>query len=128
MACGDKWNNTGYVFCQENGEPMHPCTPTGYCKDFVEKYNKIIEQENAQNPNGEQAKLLPKINPHAFRHSQASILIFSGMDIATVSKRLGHAKVSTTADIYTHIMQKADETASDKLADIFLRKKKVEFC
>ncbi len=122
IACGDKWNNTGYVFTQENGKPMHPHTPTGYCKDFVKKYNEIIEEQNTDKPESEHDKLLPKINPHAFRHSQASILIFSGMDIATVSKRLGHAKVSTTADIYTHILQKADETASDKLANIFLRK------
>ncbi|GBF22916.1 integrase [Candidatus Gastranaerophilus sp. (ex Termes propinquus)] len=123
LACGTAWNNTGYVLTQENGEPMHPCTPTGYCKDFVEKYNKIIERENVQKLPSEQVKLLPKINPHAFRHSQASILIFSGVNVVTVSKRLGHAKVSTTADIYTHILQKADEASSDKLADIFFRNK-----
>jgi integrase len=123
IALGSTWHNTGYVFTQENGEPMHPCTPTGYCKDFVKKYNKIIAKENSQKPKNEQLKLLPRINPHAFRHSQASILIFNGIDIATVSKRLGHAKISTTTDIYTHLLQKADETASDTLADVLLRKK-----
>ena len=47
---------------------------------------------------------LPHINPHAFRHSVASILISAGTDIVTVSKQLGHAQVSTTGDIYSHVI------------------------
>ena len=64
---------------------------------------------------------LPHINPHAFRHTMASILINSGKDVVAVSKRLGHAKVSTTTDIYSHIIREADEQASECLADIMLR-------
>lgn len=51
----------------------------------------------------------------------ASILIKSGKDIVSVSKRLGHAKVSTTTDLYSHVMQEADEEASECLADMMLR-------
>ena len=64
---------------------------------------------------------LPHINPHAFRHTMASILINSGKDVVSVSKRLGHAKVSTTTDIYSHIIMEADEQASECLADVMLR-------
>ena len=64
---------------------------------------------------------LPHINPHAFRHTMASILISEGKDVVAVSKRLGHAKVSTTTDIYSHIIQQADEQASECLADVMLR-------
>lgn len=51
----------------------------------------------------------------------ASILISNGKDVVAVSKRLGHAKVSTTTDIYSHIIMEADEQASECLADVMLR-------
>lgn len=38
------------------------------------------------------------------------------------SKRLGHAQVSTTANIYAHVMEEADERNADILADVFLKK------
>ena len=41
----------------------------------------------------------------------------------TVSKRLGHANISTTTNIYTHILQ-ADKKASDKLENILLNQNK----
>jgi integrase len=124
LALGDKWNNTGFLFTQENGNPMHPDTLTDYCNEFSKKYNKIIDLENKGKKESEKLKLLPHINPHAFRHTQASLLFFAGADCTTISKRLGHSKVSTTTDIYSHLMQKADETASDTLADVLLRNNK----
>ena len=58
------------------------------------------------------------IYPHKFRHSQASILYASGVDIVTISKRLCHKQVSTTQTIYAHMMEKSDKEASDKIADV----------
>lgn len=120
LALGSKWNNTNFLFTQENGNPMHPDTLTDYCSEFSIKYNKKINIENKNKKEDEKLKLLPHINPHAFRHTQASLLLFAGTDCITISKRLGHSKVSTTTDIYSHLMQKADETASDTLANILL--------
>ena len=100
---------------------MHPDTLTDYCTKFTAKYNKKIEKQNKET--GTKIPLLPHITPHAFRHSQASMLILNGLDCATVSKRLGHAKISTTTDIYSNIMQKADESASTALEKILLKKK-----
>jgi integrase len=104
-ANGDRWQNTEYLFVQDNGAPMNPDSITGWLNDFSKRHD------------------LPHINPHAFRHTMASVLISNGKDIVSVSKRLGHAKVSTTTDIYSHIIKKADEEASDCLADVMLRKK-----
>lgn len=122
LELGNKWENTNFLFTQENGKPMHPDTLTDYCNEFSIKYNKLINKENEGKKESEKLKLLPHINPHAFRHTQASLLFFSGADCTTISKRLGHSKVSTTTDIYSHLMQKADETASDTLADLLLNK------
>lgn len=41
--------------------------------------------------------------PHLFRHTHATELIKAGMDIYHISKRLGHASISTTLDIYGHL-------------------------
>ena len=69
---------------------------------------------------------LPSIHPHKFRHTMASLLYFGGLDSITISKRLGHAKVSTTTDIYSHIIQQADEQAADKIAETIFRAGKKE--
>ena len=125
MLYGEKWHNENFVFVQETGKPMHPDSLTDNCSKFRKKYNAIIEEKNRELPQDKQIRLIPRINPHSYRHSQASLLFFSGKDSITISKRLGHAKVSTTTDIYSHLIQKSDVEASDTLADMFLRKEKI---
>ena len=51
-------------------------------------------------------------------------MIANGIDLATVSKRLGHADTSITARIYTHAIKEADAVAADALENLFLRDKK----
>lgn len=94
-----------YVMTAENGGPMHPDSPT----DWLAKFSKRHD--------------LPPLHPHLFRHTQASLLIAQGVDILTVSKRLGHAKVSTTMDIYSHALAKSDERASEALDELIFKKK-----
>lgn len=84
---------------------MRPDSITAWLDKFSKKYN------------------LTHINPHAFRHTHVSLLCANGIDLNTISKRLGHAKVSTTSDIYSHLIRKNDKKAGDCIADIFLRKK-----
>ena len=95
---------SGFVFSQIDGTAMHPDSVTDYLKKFSKKYN------------------LPHINAHAFRHTMASMLYFNGVDSVSISKRLGHAQVSTTANIYAHIIEEADQRNADILSDIFLKK------
>ena len=45
-------------------------------------------------------------------------MIAAGVDLRTVSKRLGHAQMSTTSNIYAHAIRSADEMAADTLDDI----------
>ena len=52
----------------------------------------------------------------------ASLLYFNRVDSASISKRLGHAQVSTTANIYAQVMEEADQRNADILADVFLKK------
>lgn len=50
-----------------------------------------------------------KIRIHDLRHSHATILINNGINIVSVSRRLGHSDVNMTLKNYTHLLQKRDE-------------------
>ena len=104
LRLGEYYSNQGFVFAQDNGKPMHPDTVTDWLKKFSIRHG------------------LPHINPHAFRHTMASILYFNGVDSVSISKRLGHAQVSTTANIYAHVMEAADQQNAEILSEIFLKK------
>lgn len=57
----------------------------------------------------------PGITFHALRHTHASQLIDAGIDIVTISKRLGHAKPDITLRVYSHLFSKADTKAADAI-------------
>ena len=56
------------------------------------------------------------ITSHGFRHTHATLLFASGMDIKQVQARLGHSKVQTTLDIYTHVMKEKQDEIGDEFA------------
>ena len=105
LANGDRWIHTGYVFTQDNGDHMNPDSITGWLKDFSTRHG------------------LPHINPHAFRHTVASVLLANGTDIVTVSKQLGHASITTTESFYSHIIEENKAKAADCIANVLIRKK-----
>ena len=57
------------------------------------------------------------ITSHGFRHTHATLLFASGMDLKQVQARLGHSNVQTTLNIYTH----AIKDKQDKIGDEFAR-------
>ncbi len=104
LRLGEYYQDQGFVFAQDTGGPMHPDSVTTWLSRFSKRHG------------------LPHVNAHAFRHTMASILYFNGVDSVSISKRLGHAQVSTTANIYAHVMEAADKKNADILADVFLKK------
>ena len=58
---------------------------------------------------------VPAIRIHDLRHSHATLLINSGVNIVAVSKRLGHASINQTLRTYTHLLQRADDEMLDIL-------------
>src|SRR5262245_49529168 len=55
---------------------------------------------------------MPQITLHALRHTHASMLIAAGMDILTVSRRLGHASPTITLNTYGHMIHGTDAQAA----------------
>ena len=91
------------MFTRDNGNVMNPDNITQWTGDFSKKVGLHVY-------------------PHKFRHSMASLMIANHVNIVTVSKRLGHAKVSTTSDIYRHAIKEADARAAESYADMIRRR------
>ena len=100
---GDRWEEHDKLFTNDFGAPIHPDTITGWFRRFIERND------------------LPKITIHSLRHTNATLLINSGIPITTISARLGHANPSTTTKIYTHAIKAADAAAADALDNIFTK-------
>lgn len=56
---------------------------------------------------------IPVITIHGLRHTHASVLLFAGVSVASVARRLGHSNMSTTQKTYLHIIQELDTRDND---------------
>lgn len=56
---------------------------------------------------------IPVISVHGLRHTHASLLLFAGVSIASVARRLGHASMTTTQKTYLHIIQELENKDID---------------
>lgn len=54
---------------------------------------------------------------HCFRHYHATQLLLKGVNVKEVSKRLGHAKIQTTLDLYAHWIPEMDKSASNVIGN-----------
>lgn len=93
------YNDFNLIFCRYNGSPLDG---TGVTKRF----QHLLDQ------NG-----FPKIRFHALRHTFATMCRAAGMDLSSVQDLLGHADISTTKRMYTHVeiepLRKAMEMFTD---------------
>ena len=89
MALGTgKPDPDALVFTTEEGNPLSP------------NYLSILWRRATSAPD------LPRVKFHALRHTHASALIAAGIDVVTVSKRLGHGTPAITLNTYSHLFQK----------------------
>lgn len=99
LKLGDYWVETDRLFTQDDGEPQHPNTTYHWLERFCEREG------------------LPFYGLHTFRHLFASLLVNGGVDIVTVSGALGHSTVSTTSNIYCHMLENSRARVSDTITD-----------
>lgn len=83
------------VFSYNNGMKKYP--------SFINQLKKHFKAAN-----------LPDIGFHGFRHTHTSLLINNDVNPKELQKRLGHAKYSTTMDIYAHLYQNKDAEIAEK--------------
>jgi integrase len=58
---------------------------------------------------------IPIISVHGLRHTHASLLLYAGVSIASVARRLGHSNMNTTQQTYLHIIQELENQDNDKV-------------
>lgn len=85
----------GFVFATSNATPFGDANIRRYYTDI------LIEAK------------LPHLRFHDLRHSCATLLLTNGIPISEVSRLLGHERVSTTLDIYSHVAPEALRRGSD---------------
>lgn len=96
---GSKWETTDRLFTKWNGSPMNLQSPYGWLKEFCEEHD------------------FPFYGIHQFRHLHTSLLIGAGIDPTTVSGVLGHAQVSTTLNLYSHMFRENQVRACEAVAN-----------
>jgi integrase len=64
---------------------------------------------------------LSNVTLHAWRHTHASQLIASGMDVLTISRRLGQGSASITLNVYGHLFHASDDRAASVFENAFSR-------
>lgn len=101
VELGDYMQGNDYLFTQENGKRLYPSTFTGWL-------NKMLCEAN-----------IDHYSLHSLRHTNITLQIAAGVPIVTVSARAGHARTSTTSDIYAYALRSTDRLAADKLGRIF---------
>ena len=91
---GDAWEDQdGRVFTTDAGAPVFPDSVTQWFSAFIARSG------------------MPKVTVHSLRHTYASLMIADGVPLVVVSKQLGHAQTSTTANIYAHAIASAQAKA-----------------
>ncbi|MGN0466211.1 MAG: tyrosine-type recombinase/integrase [Lachnospiraceae bacterium] len=74
-------------------------------------YNKYLRTYS-------QSAIGRKITPHVLRHTHASLLMEQGVDIDTISRRLGHENSKVTKEIYLHVTKKLKEKDNQRLSAV----------
>ena len=110
MSSGSK---DGLIFQTGNGTPQDPGNVyERWFKPAVKRAReKALEEDNI--------KILEGVTLHTLRHTFGSWKIAQGEDIVYVSRQMGHANVSITANVYAHLIDKRRPAAAAK-TDAFL--------
>jgi integrase len=81
---GGAWQSDGYVFTDAIGRPLEP-------RRIGVLFHRAAEKAG-----------VPSIRPHDMRHTFASVALETGVPAKLVQEILGHSKITTTLDTYTH--------------------------
>ena len=76
------------------------------CKVYNSTVNDVLRRRC-------KAAGIPTISIHGLRHTHASLLLYAGMSIASVARRLGHESINTTQKTYLHIIQELENKDID---------------
>jgi integrase len=97
LLLGQAYQDHGLVFCKEDGRPLNP-------KVFLVQFQRRLQRAG-----------LPKVRIHDARHTFATLMLELGESPKTVQTLLGHSKIATTLDIYSHVSLELETRAVARL-------------
>jgi integrase len=86
QAASEAWHDSGYVFTNPDGTPLHPDWLT-------RRFHRLVTDSD-----------LPPVRLHDLRHGAATLAHAAGADLKTVQEQLGHTSIVLTADTYTSVL------------------------
>lgn len=103
LALGLGRDPDGLVVCRHDGEPLQP-------RSLTHEFTRLVQRAG-----------VPRIRFHDLRHTHLSHLLAAGVNPKIASERAGHASVSITLDVYSHVLPGLQEDVA-KTVDASLRK------
>lgn len=100
LRLGAVWHDNDLVFPSLLGKPWIP-------RPFYKAYRRIVDESGIEHPQ--------TVNWHTLRHTAASQWLRHGVDVFSVSRRLGHASASFTMDTYAHLLKGQQREAAEAL-------------
>lgn len=101
LLIGPRWVDTGYLFTSRYGAPVH--------REHLSSYFHTILKRVG----------LRRIRFHDLRHTAATLMLASGVQVHVVSKILGHSSIVTTLDKYGHVIRAMEERTIDIISAIY---------
>ncbi|MDD3224727.1 MAG: tyrosine-type recombinase/integrase [Clostridium sp.] len=102
LKVGSSYTKSDYVFTTQLGTTIN-------AQNLTKSYKRILEKAK-----------IPYKKFHSLRHTYATKLFEKNVPIKTVQMLLGHSDISTTSNIYTHVMPEKKIDAVEKLNDLFI--------
>ena len=97
LRLGQAYTVTDYVLAHPDGRPIYP----EYVSQMLTKLQKKAN--------------LPKCCFHDLRHLCASIMLIQGVNVKVAQGHLGHKDISTTMNIYSHVLPSVAKEAAQKI-------------
>ncbi|HEY4578374.1 MAG TPA: site-specific integrase [Savagea sp.] len=99
LLAGKEFHSKRFIFCRHDGYPYTPAFINGRLQRIL----KLCPH-------------LPRITPHALRHTHISLLAEARVPLATIMERVGHTDIETTMRIYTHATERSKKEAAQQLS------------
>ncbi len=96
---GEPWEALGLVFCSPSGQPLDR---RNLANKHLKKIYRQVAEELYPAKTGKDDERVCACNLYSLRHTSATRLVEAGVNLRTVSERLGHKDVTTTLEQYVH--------------------------
>lgn len=106
LAAGIRWEDHGYVFATRLGRPL-------MARNVLRALHEHLEGAG-----------LPHQRFHDLRHAYATLLLEDGEELAVISRTLGHATISTTANVYAHLTPAMQERTAARMDGVLTLRKR----